>query len=73
MTNTERDLINASQEIGGIARMAAWASAGLAVAVEQTSRPVGDLTISQLLTILRAHSALINRVASAAIASWKGG
>lgn len=62
MNTTERELLDASQEIGGICEMAGWASTQLADLVQQTGKPVGDLTITELITLQREHAESVRRI-----------
>ena len=53
-----RDLISISSEIGGICDMACWASAGMAAMVHNTGKQVLDITIGELMGLLKAHEGL---------------
>ncbi|MCB1872012.1 MAG: hypothetical protein KDI49_08405 [Gammaproteobacteria bacterium] len=52
---TERELITVSIEIGGIAEMASWATEELSVLIAGKGKPVGELTVSELMGILQKH------------------
>jgi hypothetical protein len=54
---TELALIEACAEIGGIPEMSAWATSSLATRIDEAGRRVEDLTIGELLTMLRAQRA----------------
>lgn len=62
MNTLERELLDVSQEIGGICEMAAWASAQLADLVKQTGKSVGDLTIAELIALRREHAESVRRI-----------
>lgn len=62
MNTTERELLDASREIGGICGMAAWASDQLADLVKQTGKSVGDLTIAELIALRREHAESVRRI-----------
>lgn len=51
------DLLDASNEIGGIIEMASWATAKIVVAVERTGKRVNDLTVGELRDIITKHGA----------------
>lgn len=53
MTQQERELLDASQVIGGICEKSQWASSEIADLVALTGKPVGDLTITELMRIVR--------------------
>ncbi|MCG6659296.1 hypothetical protein HOP52_16175 [Halomonas campisalis] len=52
VTQVEAALVAASEQIGGIAEMAHWAVAGLAVRVERRGKAVSELTVGELLAML---------------------
>lgn len=62
MNTTAREMLDASQEIGGICEMAAWASDELAHLVQQTGKPVGELTIAELIALRREHAESVRRI-----------
>ncbi len=51
------NLLDASNEIGGIIEMASWATAEIVVAIEHTGKRVNDLTVGELRDIITKHSA----------------
>lgn len=59
-TDTERDLLAASVELGGIAETPHWVFAGLAAAIEHTGKRVGELTVDELLHLARTQAERIN-------------
>lgn len=66
MTKTERELLDASQEIGGICESAAWFTSFLADEIEASGKPVGDFTVAELSALYRrcsdeANKALANK------------
>lgn len=48
----EAALVAASVQIGGIAGLAHWATAGLAARIERQGKAVSELTVGELLTML---------------------
>lgn len=65
MTQQERELLDASQVIGSICEKAQWASCEIADLVALTGKPVGDLTINELITIIRERDVIVrNRLAA---------
>lgn len=61
MTDTERELLQAAREIGGVFEMASWASAELAARVTTAGKPVDDLTVGELRQLIRAYREYVNR------------
>lgn len=55
ISQTERDLIDASKEIGGIYESASWFTAILASRIEASGKPVGDYTVGELMALDREH------------------
>lgn len=58
MNQIERDLLDASREIGGIEGMAHWASAGMAALVASTGKQVDELTVGELRALIRQQAEL---------------
>ena len=46
------NLLDASNEIGGIIEMSSWATAEIVVAIESTGKRVNDLTVGELRNLL---------------------
>lgn len=60
----EKDLIEASAEIGGIHECNSPFTYGLARIIWELGKPVEDLTVKQLITVYRQHSENYNRIHS---------
>ena len=55
VNDLHNELLFASVEIGGICNMAYWASKGMAARVHGTGKRLHDLTIGELLGLLKAQ------------------
>lgn len=51
-------LLFAAVEIGSIVNMAHWASSGIATRVHMTGKPFQEITVGDLLDMLKAHDEL---------------
>lgn len=58
----ERELLDASQAIGGICESASWFTAILASHIEANGKPVGDYTVAELMALHRKHSDRANEI-----------
>lgn len=65
MTKTETDLIRACVEIGMIAEANCHYTAGLAARIEASGSRLENLTVAQLLNIVREHTSRFNERMSA--------
>ncbi len=54
-TQTERQLLDASRDIGRICESAAWFTDILAEEIERTGKRVGDYTVAELIALDRKH------------------
>lgn len=62
MTQTERELSEAGRDIGSMAESNAQWFAGLADLVEATGKPVDDLTIGELRSLIEQRTETYNRI-----------
>lgn len=56
-SQTVADLVHAGRTISGAAH---WVTAGLAASVEATGKPVNQLTVGELLTLIEAQRDRLN-------------
>jgi hypothetical protein len=64
MNATESELIDACQELGGIASSNGHFTAGLARIIEATGKAIPDMTVSELLHLAREYNETFNRIHS---------
>lgn len=62
MTPTERELSDVACEMGSIAESNAHWFAGLADLVDATNKPVDELTISELRSLIEQRTETYNRI-----------
>ena len=60
---TERDLLNAAIQIGGIAECPWHYTTGLARLISASGKPLHELTIGELLALNRQYTDRLNRAA----------
>lgn len=53
ITATERELLDASKEIGAVAEMTSWASADIARLIETNGLPINAMTVGELREVIK--------------------
>lgn len=60
MDRCTHELLEAADVIGGVLEVPHWVTAGLVSAIEQTGRSIGDLTVEELVGLIRNQQNRIN-------------
>nr|WP_319491831.1 hypothetical protein [uncultured Desulfobacter sp.] len=71
LRDMQKDLLFASVEIGGIVNLKYWAQEGLTARVQNSGRQVRDLTVGELMDMLKVQQTFHARIEEKLTIKWR--